>query len=58
MSAGLLMLLLMYYRGLFYNRENRRIHQSGMQHRNRKDEENRWKIYGWDLAENVNIPKE
>ncbi len=21
----------------------------------RKDEENRWKIYGWDLAENVNV---
>ena len=24
----------------------------------RKDEENRWKIYGWDLADNVNVPKE
>lgn len=24
----------------------------------RKDEEGRWKIYGWDLAENVKIPEE
>lgn len=24
----------------------------------RKDEEKHWKIYGWDLADNVNVPKE
>lgn len=24
----------------------------------RKNDEGRWKIYGWDLAENVNIPEE
>lgn len=24
----------------------------------RRDDNERWKIYGWDLAENVNIPKE
>ena len=24
----------------------------------RKDSEGRWKIYGWDNAKNVNIPKE
>ena len=42
----------------FYVRENKKSNAVNEIFLLRKDEEGRWKIFGWDLAENVKIPEE